>query len=185
MLKVKLCVFIGCNLFLFFCGSKRPPPSSFPIHFFSFCFHNPFFSTLPKEMVLLSAISWRSIFQSLRMGVSAGPNSAKGALPTARYLHAMLYFVLNIHSVYASNPNRQDWTCEAGFQIYPLFPAILQYTIETLILDPNILRDSILVRLEMVTSQTLNLALSLAHTRNPSTRPYPPPPSPLHNVGTV
>ena len=152
-----------------------PPPPFFPFTFFTFRGHNPFFSTLPKEMVLLSAISWRSIFQSLRMGVSAGPNSAKGALPTARYLHAMLCLVLNIHSVYASNPKRRDWTCEAGFQIYPLFPAILQYTIETLILDPNILRDSILVRLEMVNSKTLNQALTLAHTRNPSPRPYPPP----------
>ena len=34
--------------------------------------------------------------------------------------------------------------------IYPLYEAILQYTVETLLLDPNVLRDSILVRLEMV-----------------------------------
>ncbi len=45
---------------------------------------------------------------------------------------------------------RQDWVCEASDAIYPLFDAILQYTIETLVLDANILRDSILVRLEMV-----------------------------------
>ena len=75
-----------------------------------------------------------------------------------------------------TQPYRQDWACEACFAIYPLFPAILQYTIETLILDANILRDSILVRLEMVhpnpdpkpeitvhptLSATLNLTLPL------------------------
>ena len=48
---------------------------------------------------------------------------------------------------------RQDWVCEASDAIYPLFDAILQYTIETLVLDANILRDSILVRLEMVSTQ--------------------------------
>ncbi len=46
----------------------------------------------------------------------------------------------------------KDWACEACFAIYPLYPAKLQYTIETLILDANSLRDSILVRLEMVSS---------------------------------
>ena len=45
---------------------------------------------------------------------------------------------------------RQDWTLEASFEIYPLFEAVLCYTIETLVLEPNVLRDSILVRLEMV-----------------------------------
>jgi hypothetical protein len=45
--------------------------------------------------------------------------------------------------------SRQDWACEASFQIYPLYAAILLYCIDTLILDPNVLRDSILVRLEM------------------------------------
>ncbi len=50
--------------------------------------------------------------------------------------------------------------CEACYAIYPLYDAILQYTIETLVLDANILRDSILVRLEMV-ARTLTLALFL------------------------
>jgi hypothetical protein len=49
----------------------------------------------------------------------------------------------------------------AFFHIYPLFPAILQYTVETLILDPNILRDSLLVRLEMVHPHTLTLSQPL------------------------
>ncbi len=53
--------------------------------------------------------------------------------------------------------------CEACYAIYPLYDAILQYTIETLVLDANILRDSILVRLEMV---ALPFTLSLALTRS-------------------
>ncbi len=34
--------------------------------------------------------------------------------------------------------------------MYPLFDAILRYIIETLVLEPNLLRDSILVRMEIV-----------------------------------
>jgi hypothetical protein len=56
---------------------------------------------------------------------------------------------------------RQDWTLEASFQIYPLFEAVLCYTIETLVLEPNVLRDSILVRMEMV-----RLALTLTLIAN-------------------
>jgi hypothetical protein len=56
-------------------------------------------------------------------------------------------------------PLRQDWVCEACDAIYPLFDAILQYTIETLVLDANILRDSILVRLEMVSHKCLRYVL--------------------------
>ena len=48
---------------------------------------------------------------------------------------------------------------EACDAIYPLFDAILQYTIETLVLDANILRDSILVRLEMVIHTCLSIVL--------------------------
>lgn len=56
--------------------------------------------------------------------------------------------------------------CEACYAIYPLYDAILQYTIETLVLDANILRDSILVRLEMVArTLTLNLTLPCIQTR--------------------
>ena len=45
---------------------------------------------------------------------------------------------------------RQDWTAETSFAIYPMFAAILQYTVETLLLDANVLRDSILVRMELI-----------------------------------
>jgi hypothetical protein len=32
---------------------------------------------------------------------------------------------------------RQDWTCEASFHIYPLFEALMCYTIKTLLLEPS------------------------------------------------
>ncbi len=64
--------------------------------------------------------------------------------------------------------NIQDWVCEACDVIYPLFDAILQYTIETLVLDANILRDSILVRLEMVIKHVLLLYC----TATPSPSPF-------------
>ena len=45
---------------------------------------------------------------------------------------------------------RQDWACEACFNIYPLYDAIMLYCIDMLMLEPNVLRDSILIRMEMV-----------------------------------
>ena len=46
--------------------------------------------------------------------------------------------------------NRQDWSVEASAAIYPLMQPLLSYVIYTLRQDPNILRDSILMRLEIV-----------------------------------
>ena len=43
---------------------------------------------------------------------------------------------------------RQDWASEASFHIYPLYGPIMLYCIDMLLLAPNILRDSILVRME-------------------------------------
>ncbi len=65
---------------------------------------------------------------------------------------------------------RQDWTLEASFQIYPLFEAVLCYTIETLVLEPNVLRDSILVRMEMV---ALALPCPASQTHTLTFPPYP------------
>ncbi len=67
--------------------------------------------------------------------------------------------------------SRQDWACEASFQIYPLYPAIMRYCIDTLILDPNVLRDSILVRSEMTTYECY-----VSHLR-PTTKIH----LPIHN----
>jgi hypothetical protein len=44
---------------------------------------------------------------------------------------------------------RQDWACEVSEAIYPLLEPITKYLVETLQLDPNILRDSTLQRVEL------------------------------------
>ena len=43
---------------------------------------------------------------------------------------------------------RQDWCCEASWKFHNLIQPVNLYCIETLILDANILRDSILTRIE-------------------------------------
>ncbi len=79
--------------------------------------------------------------------------------------------------------------CEACDAIYPLYDAILQYTIETLVLNANILRDSILVRLEMVARPfTLTLTLNGHPNLFPHSKPYPNPnatPNPYHYVCSI
>ncbi len=45
---------------------------------------------------------------------------------------------------------RQDWSCEASWKFYNLVQPINMYCIETLVLDANILRDSILTRIEQI-----------------------------------
>ncbi len=42
----------------------------------------------------------------------------------------------------AENSKRQDWSCEASWNLFNLMVPTLQYTIETLQLGPNILRFS-------------------------------------------
>ena len=49
---------------------------------------------------------------------------------------------------------RQDWCCEASWKFHNLIQPINLYCIETLLLDPNILRDSILTRIEQIRSPT-------------------------------
>ena len=48
-----------------------------------------------------------------------------------------------------STAGKSDWSCEACFAIYPLYHAIMLYLIDMLLLDPNVLRDSILVCLDL------------------------------------
>ena len=48
----------------------------------------------------------------------------------------------------AENSKRQDWSCEASWNLYNLLGPIMEYTIECLQLGPNILRDSILTRIQ-------------------------------------
>ena len=48
----------------------------------------------------------------------------------------------------ADYSNRQDWSLEAAFEIFPLLHALLDYEVKALLDDPNVLRDSILIQLE-------------------------------------
>ena len=48
----------------------------------------------------------------------------------------------------AEHSKRQDWICEASWKFHNLLEPIVGYTISTVLLGPNILRDSILTRLE-------------------------------------
>ena len=48
----------------------------------------------------------------------------------------------------ADYSNRQDWSLEAAYEIYPLLQPLLDYEIKALLDDPNVLRDSILIQME-------------------------------------
>jgi hypothetical protein len=50
----------------------------------------------------------------------------------------------------AEQSKRQDWICEASWNLHNLINPIIDYTIKTLRLGANILRDSVLTRLENV-----------------------------------
>ena len=45
---------------------------------------------------------------------------------------------------------RQDWSLEASEAMFPLVEPILKYLVKTLCLDPNVLRDTTLQRLELI-----------------------------------
>jgi hypothetical protein len=51
---------------------------------------------------------------------------------------------------------RQDWCVEASWKFHNLIQPINLYCIETLVLDANILRDSILTRVEQIRSAHLS-----------------------------
>ena len=48
----------------------------------------------------------------------------------------------------AEHSKRQDWICEASWKVHNLLDPIITYTVSTVRLGANILRDSILTRLE-------------------------------------
>ncbi len=48
----------------------------------------------------------------------------------------------------ADYSNRQDWSLEAAYEIYPLLQPLLDYEMKSLLDDANVLRDSILIQLE-------------------------------------
>lgn len=44
---------------------------------------------------------------------------------------------------------RQDWCLELSEKLYPMVKPVCLYAIDTLVLEPNVLRDSVLMRLEI------------------------------------
>ncbi len=48
----------------------------------------------------------------------------------------------------AEHSKRQDWSLEAAYDIFPLLELLLNYTVRTLLLESNILRDSVLMLAE-------------------------------------
>ena len=50
----------------------------------------------------------------------------------------------------ADYSNRQDWSLEAAYEIYPLLQPLLDYGIKALLDEPNVLRDSILIQMETI-----------------------------------
>ncbi len=48
----------------------------------------------------------------------------------------------------ADYSNRQDWSLEAAYEIFSLLEPLLDYEVKSLLDDPNVLRDSILIQME-------------------------------------
>jgi hypothetical protein len=48
----------------------------------------------------------------------------------------------------ADYSSRQDWSLETAYEIFPLLQPLLDYEVKSLLDDPNVLRDSILIQLE-------------------------------------
>jgi hypothetical protein len=56
-----------------------------------------------------------------------------------------MYHIAELFLLFA---NRQDWSLEVSFELYPLLGPLLDYDVKSLLDDPNILRDSVLMQLE-------------------------------------
>jgi hypothetical protein len=48
----------------------------------------------------------------------------------------------------ADYSNRQDWSLEVSYELFPLLEPLLNYEVQTLLDDSNILRDSVLIQME-------------------------------------
>jgi hypothetical protein len=44
--------------------------------------------------------------------------------------------------------NRQDWSLEVSWELFPLLNPLLDYVVKTLLDDANVLRDSVLIQME-------------------------------------
>ena len=50
----------------------------------------------------------------------------------------------------AEYSNRQDWSLEVSWELYPLLEPLLDYVVKTLLDDANVLRDSVLIQMECI-----------------------------------
>ncbi len=50
----------------------------------------------------------------------------------------------------AEYSNRQDWSLEVSWELFPLLEPLLDYVVKTLLDDVNVLRDSVLIQMECV-----------------------------------
>ena len=50
----------------------------------------------------------------------------------------------------AEYSNRQDWSLEVSWELFPLLEPLLDYVVKTLLDDANILRDSVLIQIECI-----------------------------------
>ena len=50
--------------------------------------------------------------------------------------------------VWTEHSKRQDWSLEAAYDIFPLLEPLLDYTVQKLLDDSNVLRDSVLMQAE-------------------------------------
>jgi hypothetical protein len=110
--------------------------------------HNPSPALAVHSQPIPMRRRWNSIQGFLRRALSTpcetmrggGPNLAKG---TCFLRLAFSTSCLDLQPSLFSH--RQDWASEACFQIYLLYEAMMLYLIDAMVLEPNILRDSILV----------------------------------------
>ncbi len=50
----------------------------------------------------------------------------------------------------AEYSNRQDWSLEVSWELFPLLEPLLDYVVKTLLDDANVLRDSVLIQMECI-----------------------------------
>ena len=101
-------------------------------------------STL-RVMVMRFRTSWPKITLVLPTIASAGPTFLTGeSLPNLHTPHNL--HVAELHLLFGTT--RQDWSLEVSFELFPLLRPLLDYEVKSLLDDPNILRDSVLMQLE-------------------------------------
>jgi hypothetical protein len=73
----------------------------------------------------------------------------------------------------AEHSKRQDWICEASWKLHNLIDPIIKYTVGTIKLGANILRDSVLTRLENMHFEAYLHVNAIMWKVSPPTLPNP------------